>query len=360
MHLIGQGVAKQIFKLLQLSSSKKSPSAKRSVYAPTKEKLVSNKTTANSWPFTFDIDKDDLLDIGEYIDHSRAYTPSSFNSPWTNFIKDDSKMRAVDWINFLFHMLPTVFIPCITHQRTRQALVQLPTALKLASQHCISFEDLAIIKKKNLKSWNEFLLAEIKAKRLTNAIFKHVMHYISHIPLMIQRLGPLYSYSTRSLERSFGIMKRSIKAKVKVGKKNAGNVLVLLAIRSYLRQLPWSPEEELNLFVTRPRDDGACMNHLSGSLDDPQLWAPFKRFNLVDSGMIEGEVSAASVHKALVRFCGRVSGYTASIALDDFDIITAGWGWTSGDHVYGPLASRNFLNEFRHGEPLRIHIPSQM
>ncbi|KAG1442969.1 hypothetical protein G6F56_010846 [Rhizopus delemar] len=255
-------------------------------------------------------------------------------------------------------MLPTVFIPCITHQRTRQALVQLLTALKLASQHCISFEDLAIITK-NLKSWNEFLLAEIKAKGLTNAIFKPVMHYISHIPLMIQRLGPLYLYSTRSLERSIGIMKRSIKAKVKVG-KNAGNVLVLLAIRSYLRQLPWSPEEELNLFVARPHDDGACMNHPSGSLDDPQLWAPFKRFNLVDSGMIEREVSAASVHKALVRFYGRVSGYTASIVLDDFEIITAGRCWTSGDHVYGSLASRNFLNEFRRGNHYAfIHIPSQ-
>lgn len=89
---------------------------------------------------------DDLKKIGKLVQKSKSTMPSSFNNNWNNPIKSHNGYRAVDWIDFLFHMLPLVFVPFIKSNDCKHALIKLSTALKLASQKQITEADLKKIK----------------------------------------------------------------------------------------------------------------------------------------------------------------------------------------------------------------------
>lgn len=150
MHLIGQNVARFIFELLTVRM-KPTTRAKRVQYTPTIEdlrkyrKAERTKITRN-WPYSFNISKKNLKIAGSLVEQARSTMPSSFDNSWFDPLENSGGYRAVDWIEFLFFMLPLVFIDFITEKTSQLALVQLYTALRLASQREITSADVHKIK----------------------------------------------------------------------------------------------------------------------------------------------------------------------------------------------------------------------
>lgn len=117
-------------------------------YNPT-EKEVEEKGlgSASEWPYTFDIPEDKLLEIGSLIEASRSTVPSMFSSKWENLIKQSGGNRGVDWIDFLLYMVPTLFVPALTHTATKKPLLLLSKACARALKWEITSTDLAAIEK---------------------------------------------------------------------------------------------------------------------------------------------------------------------------------------------------------------------
>jgi hypothetical protein len=55
-----------------------------------------------------------------------------------------------------------------------------------------------------IKTWNDFLTAEVEAKRISSAVFKPVVHMLSHLGTVIRACGGLRCISGRLLERLIG------------------------------------------------------------------------------------------------------------------------------------------------------------
>ena len=139
MHLIGQNIAHFVFDMLTMDLNKSTNTATKVPYTPTQEELDEQDT--QEWPYTFHIPKSSLKEIGQLVDQSRATIPTSFNNTWNNPIISTSHYRAVDWIEFITHLLPLVFAHYIPYENCRQAVVKLSCALKLALQWEVTQED---------------------------------------------------------------------------------------------------------------------------------------------------------------------------------------------------------------------------
>lgn len=133
MHLIGQGVAKHLYELITVSLGKKNSCSG----------LVNPDVQ-----YTFDIPKATLQSLGYLVGDSLDTVPSSFTGKWVDPITGyKGGNRAVDWIDFMFHMLPTVFVPHLPNQKVKDAVNDLVLACRLALQWEITENDLNIIKR---------------------------------------------------------------------------------------------------------------------------------------------------------------------------------------------------------------------
>lgn len=111
------------------------------------------------------------------------------------------------------------------------------------------------------------------------------MHYLTHIPLVVKRLGPLRAYSTRSMERSIGVFSKLIKSK-RDGGKNAINLIERLAVHNFVDH---TLDIDKLLKIIKPR---ACSDKSSKNLPNdpngPQLWEPFRAHVVESSSAVEG------------------------------------------------------------------------
>lgn len=99
-----------------------------------------------------------------------------------------------------------------------------------------------------------------------------MQHYLSHVPLIIGKLGPLRAYSTRFLERTIGKFGRLINAKRQCG-INASNVVERIAVHNLVSTVV-NVEEEIDLIVPRPYTEDTYFNN-PDEPNGPQLWVPF-------------------------------------------------------------------------------------
>lgn len=148
LHLIGQGIAKHVYDLLTVSMKKTYNKAIALKYAPTDKELEEeNITSANDWPFSFEISKDKLIEIGNFIELSRPTVPTTFSSKWENPIEQSGGNRGVDWIDFLLYMVPTTFVPALQHHNAKKPLLFLCKACAVALKWRITKDDLTMMKK---------------------------------------------------------------------------------------------------------------------------------------------------------------------------------------------------------------------
>ncbi|KAI8335340.1 hypothetical protein BC941DRAFT_326308, partial [Chlamydoabsidia padenii] len=164
-----------------------------------------------------------MAKVGQAMVDSRSNIPSSFSGNWTDIKKHHSYFRAVDWLDFLLYVFPTLVIPNIINNEAREACKHLATGLLLASKWSIKKDDLTLISK-SFDAWHHFLRNQINNQSLSPRIFTITQHYLKHVCYMITEMGPLPAVSCRSMERVIGIYAKETKSRCHPG-KNLSNVV---------------------------------------------------------------------------------------------------------------------------------------
>ncbi|CAO3618584.1 unnamed protein product [Mucor hiemalis] len=227
MHMLGHGIGKLIYRLLV-----KTNQGNEHLY-------FHNDKSAKHYPFT--IDKKQLLAAGKSIDASRAHIPVSFQGSWDNIINKLDGVRAVDYLDFLLFVVPTLLVPLLQKNKTRTAVMNLVQGCSIALQWELT-EDSIVQMESCFDKWHAYLKEEITKKHLSKSVFTINNHYLSHIGATIRQAGSLRVYSTRSMERTIGRYAKLIKSTVYGVKTSLDNYKELsdLSIHNHNHQL-WSP-----------------------------------------------------------------------------------------------------------------------
>lgn len=207
-----------------------------------------------------------------------------------------------------------------------------------------------------IKNWNNFLLSEIRQKRIQAGVLKPVQHYLTHIPYMIEKQGVLRAYSGRSMERTIGRYKKMIKSKVSAG-ANAGNVLERFAVYGYVKSSNINLRKTLNLLEPKKR---TVNDFVSINPDDetaPELWSPL--FQCYLSGLPCG-VSNRQFNDAIKKFCRRVFSVSYEpVNTNNIVVNGAGRAWFN-DIVYTSTFYKEHIKERRRGNNFVMFAASHL
>lgn len=163
---------------------------------------------------------------------------------------------------------------------------------------------------------------------------------------MIEQLGPMITYSCRCLERSIGLCKKLIKSRLRTG-ANAGNVIFRLAVQSYLKQLEWTPEDEVALITTRKHTGYAFINPFLENQSGYQLWEPYCNIDVNRQDEYHS-IPLMKLKQSLVRYCTRSNRHD-HIVIDCPEIQIAGRCWSAPNYVYSSEIYRQKSNKFTRG-----------
>lgn len=124
MHLISHGIGKFFYELITVDKT-----GKDTFYYTNGDK---KKITAN---YPFYINKDQLQLIGAAITNSRNKIPTSFQGSFDNIFAKTEGTRAVDWLDFLLYVVPTLVVPFLKNDSSlRKAVLSLVRGCALAMQ----------------------------------------------------------------------------------------------------------------------------------------------------------------------------------------------------------------------------------
>ena len=124
MHLICRGISQLVYRLIDPHSSKKFHS------------------TDNTKQYTFALISSDSANMGTFADlveESLATIPPVFEGSWDDVV---GFYRAVDYLDFLLYVVPTIILRWIKVKDTQKAPMNLINGCLIALQWDISEEDL--------------------------------------------------------------------------------------------------------------------------------------------------------------------------------------------------------------------------
>ncbi|KAI9327957.1 hypothetical protein BD770DRAFT_334331, partial [Pilaira anomala] len=236
LHALGQGIARFVHEMVVKVNQN-----------PKMTNFYSKNADGsfNSIEYTFKLNTRQLENVGTCIELSRSKIPVSFQGSWDNLIAKVDGARAIDFLDFLLYVVPTLIVPLFSKAATRKALLCLVRGCAIALQWEIN-ENLIIEMENCFANWHYFLDEEIKKKNISVSVFKPNNHYLTHTlglkifdlridalyRYIIRKAGSMRSYSARSMERTIGRYSKLIKSRVAAG-KNAGNLVERLSMRSY-------------------------------------------------------------------------------------------------------------------------------
>lgn len=84
--------------------------------------------------YPFFISRRNLVSIGESIARSRKYIPTSFQGSFDNIMAKTEGTRAVDWLDFLLYIVPTLVVPYLPNRTVQKAVLSLVKGCALALQ----------------------------------------------------------------------------------------------------------------------------------------------------------------------------------------------------------------------------------
>ena len=125
MHLIGLGIGKLIHALIVLSNTETDTTKYYS-------KNADGSFQKDQFPFS--LPKRDVLLAGKCIEASRSKIPVSFQGSWDNLIQKTAGARAIDYIDFLLYVVPTLLVPLLPMAPARKALLSLVKGCSIALQ----------------------------------------------------------------------------------------------------------------------------------------------------------------------------------------------------------------------------------
>ena len=123
MHLIAHGIGKHIYELVMVDIT----SNNKFYYTN-----QSGATVSANYPFY--ICKDRLDDIGKSIFQSRQFIPTSFQGSFDNVVLKTEGTRAVDWLDSLLYVVPTIVVPSLQSEECRKAVLALVRGCAIALQ----------------------------------------------------------------------------------------------------------------------------------------------------------------------------------------------------------------------------------
>ncbi|ORY90558.1 hypothetical protein BCR43DRAFT_509031 [Syncephalastrum racemosum] len=167
------------------------------------------------------------------IEHSRKRLKHSSTSDTI-----DSKagyFKSIDWIDFVRYVVPTIVLENVKQAPAKDALFALTQVYKTALQREITKQDVKQLDQ-NVWKWLDFLKTNVQEQKIDISIFTISQHYLQHLELMINAMGPPRYYSAFGMERAIGEIKRSIKSSSAPG-VNAGNIIVQLAAQRYVDRM---------------------------------------------------------------------------------------------------------------------------
>ncbi|KAI8969555.1 hypothetical protein BDB01DRAFT_732242 [Pilobolus umbonatus] len=320
MHLLGQGMGRFLVELIV--EVNKSPRNSHILHGV-------KDGASNMDGYTFKVDHQKLAAAGKMIEESRRKIPVSFQGSWDNLISRTSGARAIDFLDFLLYVVPTLIVPLFEDKNVRLALLKLVRGCAIALQWELT-EGLIREMENCFAHWHNYLREEIKANKISVAVFRPNNHYLAHIGMITRRNGCMRVYSARSMERTIGRYSRLIKSTVFSG-KNAGNIVERLATRS---------------IVNFSMDINSLLDMLSSSSQynlDHQLWSPFSSANLASDTHIES-VPIATIIKELKKYYSRSS--SSSLHSNTINISARA---LLNSRVYSSCMYRRIRREYRRG-----------
>ncbi|KAF7732320.1 hypothetical protein EC973_005216 [Apophysomyces ossiformis] len=223
----------------------------------------------------------------EDMEQSRKNIPVAFNGNWRSLL-GMSKMRAVDWLDFILYVVPTLVVKRLADNNAKGPTMALVRLCQHSLQYSVTQADIVAMER-DMRIWHQYLLGLVEDNVLKVSAFTPNQHYLSHIPDIIRKIGLLRYFSARPLERVIGVYSRLISSTVAAG-SNAGNIMVKLAMSRSI--------EPMLIGDTHgpAQDDIVEIDSV-----EPQLWG-FKKFashNFTDP--IAG-VSSTAFARALAAF----------------------------------------------------------
>ena len=138
------------------------------------------------------------------------------------------------------------------------------------------------------------------------------MHLLSHIGSVIRKLGPMTTYSVRSMERSIGALKKKMKASNRAG-VNAGNLIEIDQLIDFL-DVHKLIDLDVDSEVKDNSDSGLNPNDLGSSC----LCSPFAKTECSFVGSnpeanVEGVVKFRELARAIIHIVSRQQGRATPI-----------------------------------------------
>ncbi|OAD71978.1 C2H2-type zinc finger transcription factor [Phycomyces blakesleeanus NRRL 1555(-)] len=307
LHLIARGIGKLVYDLITVTLTKE-----------TKFYYTHPDNTLNTTEYPFHIPRADLVTIGNCITSSRKYIPTSFQGSFDNVFAKIDGTRAVDWLDFLLYLVPTLVVPYLPNRAVKTALLSLVKGCALVLQWTLTSELLDEMES-YFKHWHSFLYQQVQNNTLSRSVFRPVQHYLVHIPYIIKQQGPLRCYSTHSMERRFAI-------------HNYTSTAISIC-------------DEINLIWPKPYGRESYMD-LPNDPSGAQLWEPFHQFVNLNDDLVEG-VGGPSVKEALLKYYRRTTGLTGH-EFGDSVVVVAARLWMDST-VYSSCMYRRKKNETSRG-----------
>ena len=201
MHLLGPGIGKQLWSMIQ------------GTYG------------TENCPLYLSNNNQEL--IGTRVASSRSLTPSSFSGDCGDISCQSGFYRAVDWIHFVLYIVPTTVLDFFTDSTTRKALIDISTIYRYAFSREMGNDEISCLRTA-VKCWIEWLNDQVNNEKISAAVFTINQHYLTHLCKTIERDGPLPYLAAFNIERAIGEIKKRVRSKRHPG-KNVGNVLIELA-----------------------------------------------------------------------------------------------------------------------------------
>ncbi|KAG2191239.1 hypothetical protein INT47_012016, partial [Mucor saturninus] len=308
MHLLGQGIGRFIFDVIV----KVNQSSDTSYYSK-------KQGNFNKDAYTFKVSKKQLELVGDCITKSRANIPVSFQGSWDNLLSKIDGARAINFLDFLLYVVPTLLVPLFEKKSVRKALLMLTRGCAIALQW--EQTDSMILEMEScFRNWHNFLDVEISNGNLSNSIFKPNNHYLSHIGFITRKAGCMRSYSARSMERTIRKYFKLIKSKVHAG-TNAGNMVERLSIRGYvnlaldtvsLLESITPIKTSLDDFIELPPTAIHNQNH--------QLWSPFITITTTSSNLVDSMPINTFIRELKIYYGRSTRSIFASITIHNLTI----------------------------------------
>ena len=127
LHLIARGIGRHFWELINVANTKNTISF-----------YTKPNGTQSADVYPFFISKPNLKRIGECITQARKTIPVSFQGSFYNVLEKTEGTRAVDWLDFLLYIVPTLVVPYLPTVGSKKATLSLIKGCALSLQWNIS------------------------------------------------------------------------------------------------------------------------------------------------------------------------------------------------------------------------------